>query len=427
MRRDVKDWFGQPRGLTILFLTDTWAFFSFYGMKALLVYYMIKQLHMPQADAAIIYGLYSGFANFTPLFGGIASDRWLGRRLAVTIGGSIMAVGHFMMAFETLFYGALVTILIGHGLFTPNLPSQVDDLYAANDPRRSSAYNVYYAGINLGAFMAPLLCGTIGEFYGWHYGFAVAGFGMMLAVVIYWGGGRYLPTQIRRNEDRSFQVAPENPLITLRQRVITLAGIGLALIVLRIAYDQQGNALAVWTDQGIDRAISSTWSIPMTWFQSINPFVIFILTPWIVARWKQQATLGREWGATTKMAFGSIIIALAYLIMLAAVSLTGSQGEKASWTWLATAYVVLTVGELYILPVALGLFGRLAPEGAKASVIACYFMAAFFGNMLGGYIGTYWQKMTTSSYFMLMIAICLIAAVSFALLGQSTRKIERML
>ena len=174
MNTRSQTWFGQPRGLTVLFLTEMWEVFSYYGMRALLVYYMTKQLLIGQEKASLIYGTYTAMAYFTPIFGGIIADRWLGKRRAVIIGGSIMAAGHFMMTFEPLFYFALATIALGNGLFFPSLPSQIDGLYRPDDPRRSWAYNVYYVGINLGGFLAPLICGTLGELYGWHWGFGAA-------------------------------------------------------------------------------------------------------------------------------------------------------------------------------------------------------------------------------------------------------------
>jgi POT family proton-dependent oligopeptide transporter len=159
-------WFGHPPGLTILFLTEMWEKFSYFGMRALLVYYMTKALAMRQEDASWVYGGYTSFAYFTPILGGLLADRWLGRRRAVILGGSIMAVGHFLMAFPALFYPALATIAIGNGFFLPSLPSQVRHLYAADDPRGNTAFSVYYVGINLGAVLAPLVCGTLGELYG---------------------------------------------------------------------------------------------------------------------------------------------------------------------------------------------------------------------------------------------------------------------
>ena len=191
----VHDWFGQPRGLTILFLTETWEKFSFFGMRALLIYYMTRHLDIEQAHASYIYGLYGAAVYFTPIIGGMLADRWLGRRRAVMLGGAIMAAGHFMMTSESLFYPALVVIACGNGLFLPSLPSQIEGLYAKDDPRRTSAYSIYYVGINLGAFLAPLICGTLGELFGWHWGFSAAGVGMLLGLLIYWSGSRYLPSQ----------------------------------------------------------------------------------------------------------------------------------------------------------------------------------------------------------------------------------------
>ncbi len=156
-----------------------WEIFSYYGMRTLLVYYMTKQLLFAQEKSSLIYGTYTALAYFTPILGGAISDRWLGKRRAVVIGASVMAAGHFMMAFEPLFFVALATIALGNGLFLPSLPSQINDLYSADDPRRGRAYNVYYVGINVGGFMAPLICGTLGELYGWHYGFGAAGVGML--------------------------------------------------------------------------------------------------------------------------------------------------------------------------------------------------------------------------------------------------------
>ena len=187
------NWFGQPRGLTILFLTNMWEQFSYYGMRALLVYYMTKQLLISQQHSSFIYGTYTAFAYFTPIIGGAIADRYLGKKRAVIIGASTMAAGHFMMAFEPLFYVALATIALGNGLFLPSLPSQINDLYGPDDPRRGWAYNVYYVGVNVGGFLAPLVCGTLGEVYGWHYGFGAAGVGMLTGLAIYLIGGKYLP------------------------------------------------------------------------------------------------------------------------------------------------------------------------------------------------------------------------------------------
>src|ERR1700722_5721401 len=275
MSANQQTWFGQPRGLTILFLTEMWEIFSYYGMRALLVYYMTKQLMIGQEKASLIYGTYTGIAYFTPIFGGLIADRWLGKRRAVIIGGSIMAAGHFMMTFEPLFYPALATIALGNGLFLPSLPSQIDGLYRPDDPRRGWAYNVYYVGINIGGFLAPLICGTLGELYGWHWGFGAAGVGMLLGLVIYILGGRYLPEQVRAVKQTR---APKAPPGKYRSTFILLFAVGVAVTVFRGAYEQYGNTLALWADVGIDRSIGP-WTIPMTWFPSLDPLLVIMMTP----------------------------------------------------------------------------------------------------------------------------------------------------
>lgn len=414
-------WFGQPPGLTILFLTEMWEKFSFYGMRALLVYYMTKQLLLKQADASVIYGLYTGFVYFTPVIGGMISDRWLSRRQAVLTGGAIMALGHFMMASESLLLPALATIAIGNGFFLPNLPSQIGDLYGREDPRRGSAYNVYYVGINLGAFLAPLGCGTVGELFGWHWGFTLAGFGMLTGLAIYILGSRHLPQQASRRQPR----APSRAS-TARDAAtpLLLLGVGLAVVVLRGAYEQIGNTVALWTDEQVNRTVAGGLVVPLTWFQALNPLLVFLLTPFFVAHWTRQAAKGREPAAAVKMAIGAGGIALAYLLLAAAAALAQHQGHPASWLWLAAFVAVLTAAELFVLPVGLGLFARLAPVQLASTTIAAWFFTSFFGNLLAGLLGTFWGRLDHGVYFALMAALAGVASGLLYALDRPTQAAE---
>ncbi|HEX8233658.1 MAG TPA: peptide MFS transporter [Caulobacteraceae bacterium] len=406
----ARSWFGQPRGLSVLFLTEMWEKFSFYGMRAMLVYYMTRQLMLGQQHASLVYGLYTGFVFFTPIIGGAIADRWLGKRKAVILGGSIMALGHFMMTFEPLLYPALAAIAIGNGFFLPSLPSQIGGLYAPDDPRRGSAYNVYYVGVNLGAFLAPLVCGTLGETLGWHYGFAAAGIGMLAGLAVYILGGRYLPPEPPR---RAAEPAKQRAAGGLRW-VWLLLGVGLTVVVFRSAYEQMGNTLALWADEGISRAVAPGLTIPMTWFQSLNPLLVFLLTPVLVALWTRRAAKGREPGDLMKMATGAAVVGAAYLMLAAVAAVNG--GEKASWLWLVLFFVLYTLGELYILPVGLGLFARSAPAGHGATTIAAWFFAAFAGNLLAGLLGSLWSVAGPPRFFTLMAAILLGAALLLRIL-----------
>lgn len=410
-------WFGQPPGLTILFLTEMWEKFSYFGMRALLVYYMTKQLLFGQQHASMIYGAYTALAYLTPVFGGLLADRWLGKRRAVIIGGVVMAVGHFLMAFDTLLYPALVAIALGNGLFLPTLPGQVGDLYERTDPRRGSAFNIYYVGINLGAFLAPLVCGTLGEIYGWHVGFAAAGIGMVLGLVVYVAGRRHLPPEPPRRERETLPLSAlwqpaHRPLLRL---LMVIAAI---VVVFRLAYEQVGNTIALWLDAGVDRVISGDFTIPMTWFFSLNPLLVFLFTPWLVMAWTRQARAGREPAALMKMAIGAGVVGSAFLLV---AWLGGDAQSQVAWGWALLFFVLFTLGELFILPVGLGLFARLAPAGFGATVIALWFLASFGGNLLAGAAGTLWSVLNVHGFFALMAGVCAVVAWMLYLLERRAR------
>jgi len=413
-----RTWFGQPRGLTVLFLTNMWEQFSYFGMRALLIYYMTKQLLIADARAASIYGTYTAAAYFTPIIGGIIADRYLGKRRAILIGGSIMALGHFMMAFEPLFFPALAVIALGNGLFLPSLPSQVGSLYQPEDPRRGWAYNVYYVGVNIGGFLAPLLCGTIGELFGWHYGFAVAGVGMLVGLVIYVSGQRYLPPE----SERSPVIATETRGRVERKLALLIFGFGIAVTAFRAAYEQSGIAVALWADSGVDRHAGS-FSIPMTWFQSMNPLFVMLFTPPLLAWWQRRAAAGHVQAAARRMASGALIVAASYL-MLAGVA-WGSGSGHASWLWLLAYFAVLTIGELLILPTGLGLFARLAPRGFGATAVAAWFFFSFTGNFTSGWVGALWASLSHPVFFCVSAALCGFAALMLITLDGPTARLER--
>lgn len=410
-------WFGQPRGLAVLFLTNMWEQFSYYGMRALLVFYMTKQLLLSQGHSSLVYGAYTACAYFTPIIGGVIADRYLGKRRAVIVGASIMAGGHFMMASETLFYVALATIALGNGLFLPSLPSQINDLYAPGDPRRGWAYNVYYVGINIGGFLAPLICGTLGEIYGWHYGFGAAGIGMLAGLIIYVAGRRYLPAEPPRQK-----VAVALRTGMDRQTVMLLLGIAIAVTVFRGAYEQVGNTVALWADSGLDRNVGG-FAIPMTWFVSLNPLFVILMTPPLLAWWRRRADAGGEQAPARRMAAGAAIVAAAYLLL--AVAAWSAGGGHAPWAWLAGFFLLFTFGELFILPTGLGLFARLAPPGLGATTVAAWYLTIFSGSLAAGLVGTLWSGMLPVAFFSLLAAIAASAALFLLWLDGTARAIER--
>ena len=417
-------WFGHPRGLTILFLTEMWEKFSFYGMRALLVYYMTTSLLIGPAGASLVYGLYTAIVYLTPILGGAIADRWLGKRRAVVIGGSIMAAGHFLMIFEPLFYPALAVIALGNGLFLPSLPSQIRSLYGPDDPRQGSAYNVYYMGVNLGAFLAPLVCGFLGETFGWHWGFGAAGIGMLLGLLVYVLGRRHLPV----DEPAAVVVrsaASETP--DLRRLFLLLGGVALAVVVFRIAYEQTGNTLALWIESSVDRRVAGGWMIPMTWFQALNPLLVLLLTPFVVARMTRAAQRRGAVDALATMSFGAALVASSFLLLVFVQQAAQVSHAPVSWIWLLAFFLLLTIGELHILPVGLGLFGRLAPARLAATMVAAWFLAAFAGNLLAGLVGAAWSAMGACGFFGLMGGMGLTSALLLLCLARPVRRFEARL
>ena len=410
-----RTWFGQPPGLTVLFLTETWERFSFYGMSALLIYYMTKQLHFSQADASLVFGLYSGGVFLTPILGGYIADRWLGKRRAILIGGAVMALGHFSLAWEAQFYAGLALICLGNGLFLPNLPSQIGDLYGDDDPRRGGAYNVYYVGVNLGGLLAPLVCGTLGEVYGWHWGFGAAGVGMCIGLAVYVLGRRHLP--VERAVPVVSKAKATEPLKT--SAFLPLLLVGLTVMIFRSAYAQSGNTVALWVDRAVDLQVFG-FQVPATWVQSLNPLFVFLFTPLLIGHWRRAAQRKREPAPLAKMALGAAGVALSYLL-LAAVALGGTHVSAA---WLLLFFVVYTLAELYILPVGLGLFARAAPRGMGATVIAAWFLAAFGGNLLSGVVGRWWEPLGPAGFFALLAGLAGVAALGLLCLRPLLQQAE---
>jgi len=430
------DLLGHPRALSFLFATEMWERFSYYGMRALLVLYMVKYLLLPaqagnvagltalkralelvfgplavQPLASQIYGFYTGLVYLTPILGGLLADRVLGQRRTVIIGAALMAAGHFMMAFEHLFLFALAVLILGNGCFKPNISTQVGFLYAPGDRRRDSAFSIFYVGINLGAFLAPLICGTLGEDYGWHYGFAAAGVGMATGLVIYLLATPNLP------KDAFVKRADNAPLARRDWQAIgALLLLFLPVSLFWATYEQQGNTIVLWASDFTDRHVLG-FDIPVTWFQALNPFMIFAFTPFIVALWRRQGA--REPSTVAKMSIGLFLNAASWLVMFAAVRVAGSG--QASWFWLFAYFFVLTVGELYISPTSLSLVTKVAPASLLSMMMGVWLATSFVGGFLAGYLGTFWSAMTKGHFFAMLTVISAAAGLAVALMHRPLR------
>jgi POT family proton-dependent oligopeptide transporter len=406
------DWFGHPRGLFILFFTEMWERFSFYGMRALLVFYMTKHLLVPQQTASHIYGLYGGLVYFTPLLGGWLADRRLGRHCCVVWGGIFMAVGHFLMAFEALFYPALACLILGNGLFKPNISAQVGELYPAGDPRRDRAFSIFYVGINLGAFLAPLVCGFLGEVWGWHYGFGAAGVGMLAGLGVYLAGRPLLPRQLM---GASAQARADGTAADARGRILGFLAVCLAVVVFWAVYEQLGNTMALWVDSDTDRTVLG-WEMPASWFQSANPFLIFLLTPCLTALWARQGKRGREPSSPGKMAMGLFLAGAAFLVMVYPARLYAVDGTPVSMFWLLGFVALLTLAELHLSPVGLSLVTKIAPVTMVSMFMGVWFLAQFCGNLAAGLLGGLWGTLPHGAFFLMLAVIACVAGLCTAAL-----------
>jgi POT family proton-dependent oligopeptide transporter len=407
--------FGHPPGLTVLFTTQMWAEFSFFGLQAMLVYYMTKDLGFSQAKSSLIYGAYGAAAFFSPFFGGMIADRWLGRTPSVIIGCTMMMLGHFAMAFEPLLFPALVLVALGNGLFLPPLAIQVGSLYADDDPRKAYAYSAYYMGINLGGLLAPLVCGTLGELYGWHWGFAAAGVGMAVGLAIYCSFLRLLPPEPKKAKLAAEEAPAVAPII--RQHVVTLILMVAMVVLFRIGYEQSGNVIALWVSDFTDRSLGG-FTIPATWFQSINPLLIIIGTPILIRFWRRRRAQETTPHLLRRMAIGCVIAALAMLIMVLAAIASGPGGARVSSLWVLTYFVLLTLGELFVIPVGLTLIESLAPVRFASMAMGAWYIAKFLGSLLAGFMGAYWQVIPASTFFSLGMGSTMLAAVCLYTMAQ---------
>lgn len=431
----AKDWFGHPRGLFILFLTEMWERFSYYGMRALLVLYMTNELLVnadkgetvfgyqtlkswiagflqftgfpgeitTQVLSSQLYGFYTGFVYLTPFFGGILADKVFGQKKTVYIGGILMTIGHFLMASQQFFFLALLFLILGNGCFKPNISTQVGSLYKQGDPRRDSAFTLFYMGINLGAFFSPFICGTLGQKVGWHWGFGAAGVGMIIGLIVYHFGRHLLPEDYF---NRVHEKHEEHKPFTANEwgRIFALVFLCTICVVFWSVYEQQGNTLQLWADQNTDWTFFG-FEMPSSWYQAFNPFFIFTMAPLLDKFWMRQSKKGTEPTTTSKMGIGCIFLGLAFVIMILGAKQMGTADAKLSIWWLIATTWVFTIGELYFSPIGLSLVTKVSPARIVSMMMGMWFLSSFLGNYLSGYIGGYYETMTKEAFFTLLLVL----------------------
>jgi POT family proton-dependent oligopeptide transporter len=454
---------GHPRGLAVLCATEAWERFSYFGNSALLVLYMVQYLLRPgiaegvlglaavkaalefftgplapQPLASQLFGIYTGLAYCTPVLGGLVADRLLGQRRTVLAGGMLMAAGHFLIAFETLLLIGLLLLILGIGAFKPNISTQVGALYSPDDRRRDRAFSLFYVGINVGAFLAPLACGALAAKYGWHYGFGAAGIGMLLSLAVYLAGARFLPpdrmklSRMPTDEEQGSNRNPstrrsEKPSLGSAERrsVVAILATCATLTLFWAAYDQQANTLVLWIEDFADRAVDiGIWrgEIPATWFLALNPLFIFVLTPVLVRRWARQGESDVGQSPFRKMAFGAACLALANMVMAIAAFV---EAGKANPLWLVGYFGLATLGELHIAPIGLAFISKRAPAHLLSLLMGVWFATTLPADLLAGYIGGFWSSMASAHFFLLIAMIAVAASLALRLQGAMIGSLHR--
>ena len=453
--------FGHPRGLSTLFFTEMWERFSYNGMRALLILFMTAApaaggLGFDTPTAGAVYGLYTSMVYLLTLPGGWIADRWLGQRRSVLYGGMLIASGHFSMAVPMLpmFYLGLVLIVLGTGLLKGNIAVLVGQLYAPNDNRRDAGFSIYYMGINLGAFLAPLVCGYLGQRVNWHLGFAAAGIGMVLGLVQYVLGERHLGSAGARPSTAS---TPEAAAAGRRQAItwslgalvaVALFGIAVATGAVNVAaaqiaewvgwsllagtvvffgwlyldrswtpqergrlyvvgvfflcaaifwsvFEQAGSTLNLFADRSTRNEVLG-WSFPSSWYQSMNALFIIVFAPMFAWLW---ITLGRrEPASPTKFGFGLIGVGVGFLVLVPA-ALAASSGGQVTPMWLTVTYLIHTWAELSLSPVGLSSMTKLAPVRIAGLMMGVWYLGASVGNYIAGQLAGFYEQMPLAQLF----------------------------
>ena len=431
---------GHPKGLAYLAFTEAWERFSYYGMTALLVLYMVNQLLLPghveqvagfaafraavesvtgplstQALASQIFGLYSGFVYFTPMLGGLVADRWIGQRNAVVIGALAMSGGHLAMAFDESFLLALLLLVVGSGFLKGNISAQVGALYPVSDEsRRTRGFAIFSTAINFGAVVGPVVCGLLAQVLGWHYGFGLAAIFMLGGLATYLRGYRHLPARVpRRRRDQARLAAADWSV------VLALVAVMAITIFQSIAYYQLANVLPVWIQQHVALDVGQL-TVPVPWYQSVDPLFSILGVPLLFWIWKRQAAGRGEPGDLAKIGTGAWLSAASNLVLVAAIVAADGRPVHPIWPFFYCAGQGLAF--LYYWPTLLALVSRAAPASVNATMMGFAFMSLFVANNLIGWIGGFYETMGPLAFWAMHAAIGATGGVLILLFGRPLKR-----
>jgi POT family proton-dependent oligopeptide transporter len=419
-----RSFLGHPKALGYLAFTEAWERFSYYGMQTLLVLYMVHQLLLPghvehvagfgflrgllergqplsnQQLASAIFGLYAGLVYLTPILGGLVADRVLGRTPTIILGGCLMALGHFLMAFDVSFLIALLCLMLGAGCFKGNIATQVGALYRENDNRRADAFQIFYLGINAGVIISPFVTGTLGEKVAWHYGFGAAGVGMLISLVIYLSGRKHLPPdpplRAKAKADRPGMTAQEWRKVALLVAMLPVLSASI------VGNNQIFNAYLVWAESSVDMHLFGR-TILTTWLVSVDSIVAVACLAGMVVFWRLWARRFPEPDELGKITIGCLFAAAGVACLALGSALAG--GQKVAFGWLLLFHLLNDIGFANVLPVGLALYARSAPRAIAATVVGIYYLHLFAGNLFVGWLGGFLEKMPAVQFWLVHAAL----------------------
>lgn len=419
---DQREFLGHPVGLFILFFTEMWERFSYYGMRAILVLYLVQAttdanpgLGWSNGEALALYGWYTMLVYVASIPGGWIADKFLGQKKSVLYGGILLVAGHSILAIEEYwaFYTGLGLIVAGVGMLKPNISTMVGGLYTKGDIRRDKGFTIFYIGINVGAFLSSLIVGYVGEVHGWHYGFGLAGIGMAMGLIQYLVGQKYLKNVgnfLGVSENTAEKEAMKKPLTKVeKDRIIVLMISFLLVIIFWGAFEQAGGLMNIYAKEKTNRMLMG-WEVPASWFQSLNAMFIIFLGTSVAAYWAKKKLQGKLSTSLFKMIIGLIIMGTGFFFMSAAASQFEANGSSAMY-WLVLAYLLHTIGELCISPVALSYITKLAPLKYGSLMMGIYFAMTGFGNKLAGWLGESAEGLGEFTVFTGIAVFCIVFGV----------------
>lgn len=425
--------FGHPKGLYILFFTELWERFSYYGMRALFTLFLVAETTSDNPgfgwtndEALALYGWYTMLVYMSSIPGGWIADRLLGQKKTVMVGGILLCIGHTVLALnsETSFYIGCLFIILGVGCLKPNISSMVGGLYKQKDERRDLGFYIFYMGINIGGFAAPILCGYVGEKINWHYGFGLAAIGMFVGQLVYIWGQKYLkhvgnPISSKNEQDRELLNKPLTKIEKDRVKVLLISF--LLIVLFWAAFEQAGGLMNLYAEQKTDRNLLG-WIVPASVFQSVNSFFIITLATIVGAFWLKWKKKGKEASSLFKIAIGIIVMALGFSFMSAASVQYETEGSSAMY-WLILAYLFHTIGELCASPVSLSFITKLAPLKYASIIMGLYWAATGLGNKFAGLIGQSAQNLGEFEIFTGIAVIWSIIGVLVILLLKPLKRL----